>query len=82
MIHPGQQWDNVRIYHEPRYEPGIGRGPLDLGQCDVPAPQRLVALPNEDYYRAVRETRPLANLGPPGQHRLAKLNVFEGENGE
>ncbi len=82
-MHSRPQWDNLRGYHEPRYEPDIGRRPLDLGlQHGMPAPPWLEAPPNEDYYSALRETRPLAYLGPPGQHRLTKLDVFTGKTGE
>ncbi len=51
-------------------------------QRDIPVPRRLEAPPNEDYYRAASEVRPLARPGPPGQHRLAKLNVFKGQSGD
>ncbi len=48
----------------------------------MPTPQHLEARPDGYYYRAVCGNRPPACPGPPDQHRLYKLDVLKGENGE
>ncbi len=73
--------------------PEIGRRALNLcvlHQAPVQAPLQPAAplpLPREvplydDYYRAAPVPRMPNPSGVPGQHCLAKLDTFKGENGE
>ncbi len=48
----------------------------------MPPPQHVDVPLYDDYYRVPAGPRPTVRLGPPIQHRLAKLGVFKGEIGE
>ncbi len=81
------------MYQESRGAPEIGRRLLDLSIPHHPprhGSAQLATLPPpyldvplyDEYYRTAIGPRLLSRPGSPVQHRLSKLDVFKGGNGE
>ncbi len=90
IVHPRPPQAEARIYPQPRWAPDIGQQALDLGiLCNPPCcgptltaallPTRLDDSVYDEYYGAALGHRLPTR---PGQHCLAKLDVFKGENGD
>ncbi len=93
MGQPRPLQNEERIYVEPSGAPEIGRRPLDLndGQRNVAQTERIMMRPThlcrevpvyDDPYRAATARRIPHRGGMPAQPRLAKLDIFKGENRE